>query len=404
MPWNQPGSGKGGGGDNNPWGPRGGRQGPPDLDQVIKNIQQRLGAIFGGGKSKGGGSGSSSPQGGGPLFMLIILALVLGWAWKSVYKVQSGWEGIELWFGKYYETAEPGLNFMVWPLQDVVLVNRQRVQTVEVGYRQSPDQTRVAKEALMLTKDENIVDLQLAVQFDIRDAKELVFNVAENPEFVVRGATESSLREVVGTSGMDFVLTEGRKDVVAKTKTLLQTILDRYKTGINIIAVEMQDAQPPREVKPAFDDAIKAREDQVTLQNKAEAYRNDILPRAQGKAARVRQQAEGYKQAVIAEAEGDAARFTQILQEYRKAPEITRSRLYIESLEEVLSNSSKLMIDQTGGNNILYLPLDQLIKNRRAVTVPISPDASMNMPEEQKQASGIRDSRRSTIREGRTTR
>lgn len=401
MPWNQPGSGKGG--DNNPWGPQGGRQGPPDLDQLISNIQKRLGSIFGGGKGRSGGSGGSSAQ-GGPVFLLIIVALVAVWAYKSIYQVQSGWEGIELWFGKYYETAGPGLNFHLWPLQDVVLINRQRVQTVEVGYRQSPDQTSVPKEALMLTKDENIVDLQLAVQFDIKEARELVFNVAESPEFVVRGATESSLREVVGTSGMDFVLTEGRKDVVAKTKTLLQTILDRYNTGINIIAVEMQDAQPPREVKPAFDDAIKAREDQVTLQNKAEAYRNDILPKAQGQAARIRQQAEGYKEAVIAEAEGDAARFSQILGEYRKAPDITRTRLYLESLEDVLSNSSKLVIDQSKGNNIFYLPLDQMIKQRRTVNVPMAPDVDLDLSADAQKPETTRSSRRNPIRERRTVR
>ena len=256
----------------------------------------------------------------------------------------------------------------------------------------------------MLTKDENIVDLQLAVQFDIKDAKELVFNVSETPEFVVRGATESSLREVVGTSGMDFVLTEGRKDVVAHTKQLLQTILDRYKTGINVISVEMQDAQPPREVKPAFDDAIKAREDQETLKNKAEAYRNDVLPRAQGQAARVRQQAEGYKQAVIAEAEGDASRFTQILTEYRKAPEITRQRMYLESLEEVMSNSTKLMIDQSGGNNIIYLPLDQLIKGKKSVSSQAAPQADLGLADEVKQSTPPRDSRRNTVRERRSIR
>lgn len=401
MPWKQPGAGKGG--DNSPWGPQGGRQGPPDLDQIISNIQKRLGSIFGGGKGRAGGTGSSPAQ-GGPVFILILVALVAAWAYKSIYQVQSGWEGIELWFGKYYETAGPGLNFHLWPIQDVVLVNRQRVQTVEVGYRQSPEQTTVPKEALMLTKDENIVDLQLAVQFDIKDARNLVFNVAENPDFVVRGATESSLREVVGTSGMDFVLTEGRKDVVSRTKSLLQTILDRYKTGINVIAVEMQDAQPPKEVKPAFDDAIKAREDQVTLQNQAEAYRNDILPRAQGQAARIRQQAEGYKEAVIAEAEGDVARFTQILNEYRKAPEITRSRMYLESLEEVFKNSTKLLIDTSDGNNILYLPLDQLIKQRRAVTPPLAPDADAAMTGDVQKPAPTRSGRRSAIRERRTTR
>jgi len=222
----------------------------------------------------------------------------------------------------------------------------------------------------MLTADENIVDLQLAVQFDVKSPQDLVFYVADDPELVVRGATESALREVVGSSTMDFVLTDGRAEVVQSTRTLLQTILDRYQTGINVIAVEMQDAQPPREVKPAFDDAVKAREDQVRLTNEAEAYSNDIIPRARGRAARAIQEAEAYKASVTARSEGEASRFKQILREYKKAPEITRQRLYIETMEEVLSRSSKIMIDQSGGYNVIYLPLDQLIRQRRAEAQP----------------------------------
>jgi len=254
----------------------------------------------------------------------------------------------------------------------------------------------------MLTSDENIVDLELAVQFNIKDPTDLVFNVAEYPqnaEAVIRGATESALREVVGTSEMDFVLTNGRPEVARATKVLLQLILDRYETGINILAVEMQDAQPPNEVKPAFDDAVKAREDQVRLINEAEAYSNDIIPRARGRAARVLQQAEAYKASIIARSEGEASRFSQVLTEYESAPEITRERLYLESIEEVLTNSSKLMIDQKGGNNVIYLPLDQLMRQRRPDSTTSSIDGGMDFRDDiagtgsqsSRSRSGLRD-------------
>ena len=216
----------------------------------------------------------------------------------------------------------------------------------------------------MLTADENIIDIQFAVQYDIKDPKNLLFNVSDPLHLVVRQATESAVREIVGGSTMDFVITEGRAEIARGTKVLLQEILDRYNTGVNVRAVEMQNAQPPAEVKAAFDDAVKAREDEERLKNEAEAYFNDVIPRARGQASRITQEAEGYRASVIARSEGEASRFEQIYDEYRKAPAITRDRLYLESLEEVLSNSSKLLIDQQGGNNIIYLPLDQIIRQR----------------------------------------
>lgn len=367
MPWNQPGSG----GNKDPWG-GGGRQGPPDLDDIVRNVQKRLGGLFGG---RGGGSGGSSGGGSGASnkFGLVVgaVAVVAFWAWQSIYIVEQGIVGVELRFGQYSETTQAGLQWAWWPIEEVVLVNTQKVNTVEVGYRTSGRNrasTSVPREALMLTADENIVDIELAVQYNIKGPTDLVFNVAEYPfdtEAVVRGATESALREVVGSNVMDFVLTDGRPEVAQNTRALLQLILDRYDTGINILAVEMQDAQPPNEVKAAFDDAVKAREDQVRLTNEAEAYANDVIPRARGRAARVVQEAEAYKAAVIARAEGEASRFSQILTEYQAAPDITRDRLYLESMEEVLTRSSKLMLDQKGGNNVIYLPLDQLLRQRR---------------------------------------
>ena len=250
----------------------------------------------------------------------------------------------------------------------MLIVNVQKVNTVEVGYRVSERNrtvTPVTREALMLTADENIIDIHFAVQYDIKDPKDLLFNVSDPLHLVVRQSTESAVREIVGGNTMDFAITEGRAEIARDTKILLQEILDRYKTGVNVRAVEMQNAQPPAEVKAAFDDAVKAREDEERLKNEAEAYSNDVIPRARGQAARIVQEAEAYKASIIARAEGEASRFEQIYDEYRKAPQITRDRLYLESLEQVLNNSTKLIIDQQNGNNIIYLPLDQIIQRQR---------------------------------------
>jgi membrane protease subunit HflK len=339
---------------------------------------------------------------------VILVIAAVGWIASGFYIVEQGLAGIVLRFGEYVETTSSGLRWhLPYPIEERILVNIQQVNTVEVGYRtagRNRQSQSVPREALMLTADENIIDLQLAVQYDVKDPRNLIFFVADDPQIVVRGATESALREVVGFRQLDFVLTEGRSEVVQETRALVQTILDRYQTGINIIAVEMQDAQPPREVKPAFDDAVKAREDQVRLTNEAEAYSNDIIPRARGRGARLVQQAQGYKASVIARSEGEVSRFLQVLTEYRVAPEITRDRLYLESMEQVLTNSSKLMIDQSGGNNVIYLPLDQLIRQRRAaeVTPPLAADSSMGNMDSEGSDMRARDTRnRADLRERR---
>ena len=217
----------------------------------------------------------------------------------------------------------------------------------------------------MLTADENIIDIQFAVQYNIRDPRELLFNVSEVADQVVRQATESAVREMVGRNIMDFAITGGRAEIAQETRGLLQQIFDRYQSGITVRAVEMQNAQPPAEVKDAFDDAVRAREDEERLKNEAEAYANDIIPKARGAGARIVQEAEGYSESVIATSEGEASRFLQVLEEYNRAPEVTRDRLYIEAMEDVLSRSSKLVIDQNSqGNNVMYLPLDQLIRRQ----------------------------------------
>jgi len=363
MPWNQPGS------DNrDPWGQGNGQNGPPDLDEVLRDLQKKLGGLFGGGGSgrKGGGKlPSFSSKVIGPIGIILVGL----WMATGFYVVEQGQQAVELRFGAYKIVKDAGLRWhMPYPVETVEIVNVQQIRTVEVGYRTNTRSSQIAgvpREALMLTADENIIDIHFAVQYDIKDPRELLFNVAEPQDLVVRGATESAVREIVGRNTMDLVITGGRAEIAQETKTLLQQILDRYDTGINIKAVEMQNAQPPAEVKAAFDDAVKAREDEERLKNEAQAYQNDVIPRARGAAARLEQEAVAYQASVIAAARGEASRFIQVLDEYAKAPEVTRDRLYIDALEEVYGNSTKLVIDQnSGSNNVMYLPLDQLIRQR----------------------------------------
>ena len=401
MAWNEPGS------DNrDPWGQGNGQNGPPDLDDLIKDLQKKFSGIFGGGgrKSAGGGSRGGMPSLGGKSSIFIVVVLGLLWMASGFYVVEQGEQGVELRFGQYKEVTEAVLRWHApYPVESVEIVNVQQIRTVEVGYRtntRSNQFATVPQEALMLTKDENIIDIQFAVQYDVKDPRDLLFNISEDPDQVVRQATESSVREIVGRNTMDFAITGGRAVIAQDTSLLLQNILDRYQTGINVKAVEMQNAQPPAEVKGAFDDAVKAREDEVKFKNEAEAYANDIIPRARGKAARILQEAEAYRASVVAAAEGEASRFTQVLDEYHKAPGVTRDRLYIDAMEQVLSRSTKLMIDQSGGgNNVMYLPLDQLIRQR-------NDSAGRTDPTRFDNAGGIANSlaETGTSRSGRSTR
>ena len=378
MPWDEPDKDR----QSKNSGQRGGSSGPPEIDDIVSDIQDKFSRIFsnfgGGSSSKGpndpSDSGSGSPKspkksGSRKPLMLLALAVVAGiWISSGLYVVEQGEQGVELRFGEYTRTTDAGLrwHFPV-PIEEVLIVNVQKVNTVEVGYRVSERNrtlTPVTREALMLTADENIIDIQFAVQYDIKDPKDLLFNVSDPMHLVVRQATESAVREIVGGNTMDFAITAGRAAIAQDTRVLLQEILDRYKTGLNVRAVEMQNAQPPAEVKAAFDDAVKAREDEERIKNEAEAYANDVIPRARGQAARIIQEAQAYKESIVARAQGEASRFEQIYTEYRKAPEITRDRLYLESIEAVLTNSTKLIIDQDSSNNIIYLPLDQLMQRR----------------------------------------
>ena len=361
MAWNQP----DGNGDRDPWGNRGKQQGPPDLDEILRTLQAQWGRFFGrragaGGGGTGGGMGRSGSLGIG----LIILVLLAGWWLAGVWIVQEPEKGVVLRFGKYLRTMDPGFNWAPYFIDSVVTVNVDRVRIAEIGFRnQGGSIAVVPREALMLTEDENIVDLQFAVQYRVKDSSEFLFENSE-PEIALRQATESAVREIVGRSRMDFVLTEGRGAVAAETQGLIQEILDRYQTGLHVMSVNMQNAQPPAQVQDAFLDAIKAREDQERIINEAKAYQADVIPKARGQANAILAQAQAYQQRVEAIALGDASRFDQVLQAYRTAPQVTRDRLYLEAVESVLANTSKVLVDIPEGNNIMYLPLDQLVRPR----------------------------------------
>ena len=360
MGWNEPPDGNKG---KDPWGNRGNRgngDGPPDLDEIVRKMQQGIGGLFGkkpGSMTPGGGS---SPTMAWIAIVIIILVIV---AVDTVYFIDQQERGVVLRFGAYSETWLPGLNMRLpRPFEEVIRVNVEQIRPL-------------THKALMLTQDENIVDVEMAIQWKIKDSADYLFKV-NAPQATLRQVTESAVREVIGKSELDFVLTEGRSEIAQRQRELIQQTLDEYQTGILVQAVEMQPAKPPEEVKAAFDDAIKAREDEQKTVNEAEAYSNDIIPRARGAGARMREEANGYKATVIAKAEGEASRFNQLLTEYERAPEITRTRLYIDSIESVLSNTSKIMIDSEGSNSLMYLPIDQLLKNRNTQTLNIPGDYS----------------------------
>jgi len=365
MSWNEPGGDK-----KDPWSGRGDQKGPPDLDEAIRSLQEKLGKIFGGGdgddERSSGGSPSGNPMKG--LGFLATGAVVL-WGFSGFYIVDEGNNGVETRFGKYIGTTQSGVNWhLPAPIEQVQIVNVKQQRFIEVGYRK--DAGSVPKEALMLTKDENYVDVRLAVQYQVKDARDFIFNIVD-PAETLKQVTESAQRGVIGSSTMDFVLTEGRSEIVTQIKKEIQDVMDRYKSGIQVTSVNLQDAQPPEQVQNSFADAIKAREDEQRLINEAEAYSNDVVPKARGAAARKIQEAEGYKEQVIAQAQGETNRFAKLLAEYVKAPEITRKRLYIESMESVLAGTNTVLVDVKNGNNLLYLPIDKMMQHQ--------PPSSMTM-------------------------
>ncbi|RFB68843.1 MULTISPECIES: FtsH protease activity modulator HflK [unclassified Herbaspirillum] len=341
--------------------------GPPDLDQLWRDFNQRLSRLFG----KRGGGGSDNGDGGGFNRGDIkgagigagVIAVIVAFLWlaSGFFIVQEGQTAVVMTFGKYSHTTLPGFNWRwPYPLQSHEIVNVSQVRTAEIGYR-SNAKNKQLKEALMLTDDENIIDIQFAVQYKLKNAAEWLFNNRDQDE-TVRQVAETAIREIVGRSKMDFVLYEGREKVALDVGQLMQQILDRYKSGVQITNVTMQGVQPPEQVQAAFDDAVKAGQDRERQKNEGQAYANDVIPKASGASSRLLEEAEAYRSRIVANAEGDAARFKQVLEEYQKAPAVTRDRMYLETMQQIFSNTTKVMVDAKSGNNLLYLPLDKLIQ------------------------------------------
>ncbi len=358
------------------------RDGPPDLEELWRDLNRRLAGLFGGRKNTvreaptGGGSGMTPGGRSTKALIGIVLAIVIVlWLASGFFIVQEGQTGIVLQFGRYKSMTGAGIQWrMPYPFQSNEIVNVSGVRTVEVGYSGSL-RTKVPRESLMLTDDENIIDVQMAVQYRLKDAAEYLFN-NRDPDEAVKQSAETAIREVVGRSKMDTVLYEGREQVAIQVSTLMQQILDRYQTGILISSVTLQNAQPPEQVQAAFDDAVKAGQDRERSKNEGQAYANDVIPRARGNASRLLQEADGYKQRVIANAEGDASRFNQVVTEYAKAPTVTRQRMYIDAMQEIYSNVVKVMVDTHTGGNLLMLPLDKLLSQTAAESARVAAQQS----------------------------
>jgi membrane protease subunit HflK len=368
------------------WGKKGGggNQGPPDLEELWRNFNQKLNSMFG--KSGGGDGPSGTPpsmrQIGGGLGMLVAVVLVV-WLASGFYTVDEKQRGVVFTFGKYSELTSPGLRWRLpYPFQTKEIVNLSSVRTVEVGYRNTV-KTKVLKESLMLTDDENIIDIQFAVQYTLKDPLAYLFNNkldSERPDDTVRQAAETAFREVVGSSKMDFVLYEGREQVATQAQKLIQDILDRYRTGIAISRVTMQNAQPPEQVQAAFDDAVKAKQDLERQKSEGQAYFNDVVPKARGAASRLQEEAQGYRQRVLANAEGESSRFSQVLAEYGKAPQVMRDRMYLETMQQIMASTSKILLDAKGSGNLLYLPLDKIMQmSAGALTEATTPSSKQTL-------------------------
>lgn len=379
MAWNEP-----GGNNQDPWGggKKGNDQGPPDLDEAFRKFQNTLKGIFGGSGGSSSGNNSSRTGGGaagGGLFAGIAIIAIVAYLWNAIYIVDEKERAVILRFGEYYETVDPGLNIYFPPIETKYQYPVTQINT----YRLSQQ---------MLTEDENIVEVAMSVQYNIADLKNYVLNDS-NPEQSLKEAAQSALRHVVGSSEMYKVLTEGREVLGQEVKGRLQDYLNTYGSGLNIVEVNIESSQPPRQVLAAFDDVIRAREQEQQEKNNAEAYANQIIPEARGDAQRILEDAEGYKQEVISRSEGDAARFSNLLSAYVKAPEVTRERLYLDTMEDVLGASSKILVDVKGGNNMIYLPLDKLMDGKKVKSnslgttgSSLSPAAATTLSQEEIQA------------------
>jgi membrane protease subunit HflK len=360
--------------NQNPWGGSG--QTPPELDEVIKDFKNKFDGFFGGKQSSNSEKQQSMPTGG---FKYVFILVILVWLLSGIYIIDPAEKGVVLRFGAFQEETGQGPHWHIpFPIEEVSRVNVDQIRTAEIGYRNAVSGSRnfggnVSSESLMLTKDENMIDAKFAVQYKIDVVQDYLFNVA-SPDLTLRHVLESAIRQVVGKNTMDYILTEGRSDIADKIKDKSQELLNLYETGLVITTVNMQDAQPPEQVQASFSDAVKAREDKQRLINEAQTYSNDILPKSRGKAARILEEAKAYKSQVISKSVGESSRFGQILAEYIKAPEVTRERLYRETMESVFSSTNKVVVDSSA-NSMMYLPLDKLINSRQQNTQIVFKDS-----------------------------
>jgi len=345
MAWNEPGGGK----QKDPWG--GGDQGPPDLDEAFKKFREKLNSLLGGRSGGGGGGGNGGVALSGNLLATIVIGIALIYGALGFYQLDQQERAVVLRLGKYLETVKPGLHWN-WPgIDQITKVNVTKVQSV-------------SHRSVMLTEDENIVDVAISVQYRVADPQNYVLRV-KSPEASLEQATESALRHAVGGALMGQIITEGREQIAVQVQERLQQYLDAYQTGIQVAKVNIEDAHAPAQVQEAFDDVTRAKEDRERLKNEAETYANGIIPEARGRARRQIEEANAYRDQVVARAEGEAARFEKLATEYRKAPEVTRQRLYIDAIQSVLSSNNKVLVDVQGGNNVLYLPLDKIMGSQK---------------------------------------
>lgn len=371
MAWNN----EPGGGGKDPWGGRKGEQGPPDLDQLVRRLRDRIGRLFGDRRRKIGPE--LDPR---HLGWLALLAFVI-WLVTGFYIIDQGQRGVVVRFGQYVATTSPGLHWHPpYPLGSVSVVNLKQQRYMEVGYQSSGGAERVSRDqTLMLTRDGDVIDARFAVQYQVSNPRDYLFNVRD-PDGTVKEVAESAVRQVIGQSTLDAVINPDPSGITSRVKTLIQAMLDRYRAGIQIVNVSLQNAQPPAQVKKAFDDAVKAREEARRVKSDAQAYADAVVSEARAAASRMIEQANAYKTGVIDKAQGKTSRFLQLLAVYRQAPEITRKRLYLDAMESVLSRSSKVLLDVKRGNNVFYLPLGKMLPRAGSAAGKAKPTASSPPP------------------------
>ncbi|MEJ2792638.1 FtsH protease activity modulator HflK [Iodobacter sp. LRB] len=380
------------------WGGR--RNGPPDLDEIIRNITGKISRLLGG---DGAPPAGGSSRGGAGAAVVVAVAVAVLWAASGFYVVDERENAVIMRFGRYVETVEkPGLHWhLPWPVESREIVNMTEIRSLEVG---SPGgEGRAGDESMMLTGDQNILEVRLEVQYNLKSAHDFVFfnrTTDRDAKDLVKQIAQTAIREVVGKNKVDYVLNEGRGKIGEDTKEIVQSLLDRYGVGVAVSRVNISDVQPPDQVQAAFSDAVKARQDKARLINEGTAYANDVIPKAGGMAARLSEESEGYRSRVVSQAEGDASRFKQVAAEYAKAPQVTRDRMYFDTMQQVFQNTTKLLIDQKSNGNLLYLPLDKLMQMTSPAAAP-APAAEAAKVAEPAADAAVNRNVRATVRDGR---